>query len=595
MDPTEEGVGTIGPSNRYIGDPDGPNGFWTCEMDDSAAANAVALKLPTFWTLRPSVWFDQAEAQFHLRQITSDSTKYYHVVSSLDQETAAQVGDFIQSPPEEDKYPAFKDLLIRTFGLSRCERATRLLHLDGLGDRSPSALMNEMLALAEGHKPCLMFEQAFLEQLPDDIHLLLADADFSNPREVAARADVLWRAKRESGSSVSQITRPRAQRLPCPAPATKQPRPRHCQTSKIQRHTKVPPQQFEPTRRRFDHIHVDLVGPLPVSRGARYLLTIVDRFTRWPEATPLTDITTDSCARALLTTWVSRFGVPAHITSDRGTQFTYSLWAALANLLGTQLHTTTAYHPQSNGLVERFHRHLKSALMARLKGPNWVDELPWVLLGIRTAPKEDLRTSSAELVYGAPLVVPRDFIPALQDQGEQPPAVLQRLREKLGALAPIPTSWHGQAPSCQPKELRDCKFVFVRRGTPRAPLQRPYEGPFRVIRNNGSTFILDIGGREQVFTADRLKPAHLDLQQPVEVATPRRRGRPPKRQLAQPTDLGDCLAGSGGGLCGDSPSSRANRLGSRVARHRSDEAQDGGGPRLFERRGEPACGKVLMT
>ncbi|XP_059807831.1 uncharacterized protein LOC132382030 [Hypanus sabinus] len=68
------------------------------------------------------------------------------------------------------------------------------------------------------------------------------------------------------------------------------------QTAKVQRHTKAPLQQFKPTHRRFSHIHVDIVGPLPVSRGARYLLTMVDRFTRWPEAVPLTDTSADSCA-----------------------------------------------------------------------------------------------------------------------------------------------------------------------------------------------------------------------------------------------------------------------------------------------------------
>ncbi|XP_072115699.1 uncharacterized protein [Mobula birostris] len=228
-----------------------------------------------------------------------------------------------------------------------------------------------------------------------------------------------------------------------------------CQTAKVQRHTKAPPQQFEPTRRRFDHIHVDIVGPLPVSRGARYLLTIVDRFTRWPEAVPLTNTTSESCARALIATWVARFGVPAHITSDRCAQFTSSLWSAMANLLGSQLHHTTAYHPQSNGLVERFHRHLKSALMAHLEGPNWVDKLPWVLLGIRTAPKEDLHISSAELVYGAPLVVPGEFIPAPMGQEEEPTAVLDRPQERLGNLAPIPTSQHGQSPTCVPKDLQN--------------------------------------------------------------------------------------------------------------------------------------------
>ena len=77
--------------------------------------------------------------------------------------------------------------------------------------------------------------------------------------------------------------------------------------------------------------------------------------------------------------------------SDRGPQFTSQLWKSITQLLGTRLHCTTAYNPQPNGLVEKFHRHLKSALRARLTGPNWTQELPWVLLGIHTAPREDYR------------------------------------------------------------------------------------------------------------------------------------------------------------------------------------------------------------
>jgi hypothetical protein len=68
------------------------------------------------------------------------------------------------------------------------------------------------------------------------------------------------------------------------------------------------------------------------------------------------------CAAALLQGWIQRFGVPGIITSDRGPQFTSSLWAALCSLLSIKHTQTTAYHPQSNGLVERFHRRLKDAL-----------------------------------------------------------------------------------------------------------------------------------------------------------------------------------------------------------------------------------------
>ena len=183
-----------------------------------------------------------------------------------------------------------------------------------------------------------------------------------------------------------------------------------CQQAKISRHVRAPLHHFEVTHRRFDDIHIDLVGPLPPSQGFTHLLTIVDRFTRWPEAIPLMDTSATSCARAFLFHWVARFGLPINTSSDRGAQFTSQLWTELSELLGTKLHRTTAYHPQANGLVERFHRHLKAALKARLTDANWMDALPWVLLGIRTAPKEDLNTSSAELVYGAPLTVLGEFV-----------------------------------------------------------------------------------------------------------------------------------------------------------------------------------------
>ena len=135
----------------------------------------------------------------------------------------------------------------------------------------------------------------------------------------------------------------------------------------------------------------------------------MDRTTRWPEAIPLRDTTTTECARALISTWIARFGVPLDMTSDRGPQFTSAMWSTISSQFGIQLHRTTAYHPQANGLVEWFHRTLKASLKARLSSPNWVDELPWVLLGIRVVPKDDLQTSSAELVYGEPLMIPNDF------------------------------------------------------------------------------------------------------------------------------------------------------------------------------------------
>ena len=185
----------------------------------------------------------------------------------------------------------------------------------------------------------------------------------------------------------------------------------HCQRSKIHRHTKSSLGHFPQPTRRFGHIHVDVVGPLPSSEGKRYLFTIIDRSTRWPEAVPMEEASTMSCATALLNAWVSRFGLPEQMTSDRGSVFTSDIWSSLAKLLGVNLHYTTAYHPQANGMVERFHRTLKASLTARCSGNDWHTQLPWVLLGLRTMPKDGLIHSAAEMVYGQPLVVPGEFFP----------------------------------------------------------------------------------------------------------------------------------------------------------------------------------------
>ena len=141
----------------------------------------------------------------------------------------------------------------------------------------------------------------------------------------------------------------------------------------------------------------------------KYFFTIVDRFTRWHEAIPLPDSTTKTCVRALIRHWISRFGVPDDITSDRGPQFTSHMWSELHRLLRISSANTTAYRPQANRLVKRFHRQLNDS--ACLQGPQWMDELPLVLLGIRTAWREDPGCSASDLVYGTSLRIPGEFLP----------------------------------------------------------------------------------------------------------------------------------------------------------------------------------------
>ena len=183
-----------------------------------------------------------------------------------------------------------------------------------------------------------------------------------------------------------------------------------CQPSKVARHVQAPWSKREPPDRRFGSLHVDLVGPLPVCEGFRYLFTVVDRFSRWSDAIPLEDMSARTCARALLRHWIARHGVPDDITADRGRQFTSDLWKELNKLLGIKSNNTTAYHPMANGLVERLHRQLKASIMARTTTTDWMDQLPLVMLGIRTAWRTELDASPAELVYGTSLSVPGTLI-----------------------------------------------------------------------------------------------------------------------------------------------------------------------------------------
>lgn len=279
-----------------------------------------------------------------------------------------------------------------------------------------------------------------------------------------------------------------------------------CQKNKVTRHTQSQQGKFKLPSSRFEHLHMDIVGPLPPSNGNCYILTIVDRFTRWPEAYPIPDMSVATIAKTFVEQYVSRFGTPLEITTDQGSQFESKLFEKLTNVLGTHRIRTTAYHPQANGMVERFHRQLKSSIRARNNTIHWSSELPIVLLGIRASLKDDLKCSPAELVYGQALRLPGEFFETSSGSMDHN-SFLEKFRETMRSLIPVDTR-NSTKPIFLPKRLEDCDFVFVRVDKIRTGLSPPYEGPFKVIRRSRKHFVVEIKGKNHTISINRIKPAY---------------------------------------------------------------------------------------
>ena len=276
-----------------------------------------------------------------------------------------------------------------------------------------------------------------------------------------------------------------------------------CQRAKINKHTTAPLSSFPIPNTHFDVVHIDLVGPLPSSQGYFYFLTCVDRYTCWPEALPLRDITADTVAKAFLSGWIACFGVPSTIVANCGRQFESTLWFQLMSLLGTKRSRTTAYLLQSNGMVERFHRQLKAALKEQPKPDAWMVSLPLILLGIRTSLKPDINSTAAEMVYSTNITPSNsNSLPAHSD-------FITRLKTHFHSTHTAPLRCiltHSNIP----EELSMATHVFVRHDAIRRPLQPPYDEPYPITKRTSKHFTININSRHNTISIDRLKPAHID-------------------------------------------------------------------------------------
>ena len=201
----------------------------------------------------------------------------------------------------------------------------------------------------------------------------------------------------------------------------------------------------------FSRIALDIVGPLPRSRsGNRFVLVICDYATRYPEAIPLRSVDAEHVAEQLVQVF-SRVGIPQEIMSDQGTNFMSTLLAEMYRLLNVQRLRTTPYHPQCNGLVERFNQTLKAMLRksATKDGKDWDKLLPYLLFAYREVPQESTGFSPFELLYGrsvrGPLDVLKETWEAREKTDESVVSYLMLMRERLERMTELAQTNTSQA------------------------------------------------------------------------------------------------------------------------------------------------------
>ena len=175
-----------------------------------------------------------------------------------------------------------------------------------------------------------------------------------------------------------------------------------------------------PIGARLELIGMDLVGPLPCTKNKnKFILTIIDYWTRWCEAIPIPDKKAETVAQAFMSQFVARYGCPLSILSDRGKEFVNETFhSCCRELMDNYKVKTTAYHAQTNGLCERLNGTIEKMLRAYVaeSQTDWDQKLPFVMMAYRSAVQETLGETPYAMTFGEEMRIPLDWVFGNPDQ-----------------------------------------------------------------------------------------------------------------------------------------------------------------------------------
>lgn len=285
----------------------------------------------------------------------------------------------------------------------------------------------------------------------------------------------------------------------------------------------------------FERLGMDIVGPLPVTaRGNKYIVVATEYLTKWPEARAIPNAKASSVVSFFYEDIICRHGCPKVLLTDRGTHFVNEMLDSLCQELGVKHRLSTAYHPQTNGLVERFNRTLCETLskFANENTNDWDLYVPSALFAYRTKRHDTTRHEPFYLMYGREVTLPIEFL--IQTQRSQvhetdpQEDLLQRVRrltgkfveDKLDAQDNITKSQQKQKKrhdealrKVQTFQIGDLVLLYKSNLNDRKKLEERWKGPYHIheVKGNGSYKLRTITDQRVLkspVNSDRLKLYH---------------------------------------------------------------------------------------
>lgn len=278
----------------------------------------------------------------------------------------------------------------------------------------------------------------------------------------------------------------------------------------------------------LERVAMDIMGPLPVSeKGNRYVLVIMDYFTKWAEAFPIPNQEAETIAEVFVTQFACRYGIPRQLHTDRGKNFDSRLLRSICRLLEIDKTLTSSYRPQSDGLVERMNRTIADmvAKYVRYDQRDWDIHLPYVLLAYRASPQETSGMSPNFLMFGREVGIPLSLfagrVPG-HDGGvteeeyalkvhEQLEEAFEIARESARVAQQRQKNYYDLKVCGQPYEVGDKVWVFnpakTKGITPK--LQSRWQGPCTILKKlSDANYIIQRprARKSEVVHFDRLKP-----------------------------------------------------------------------------------------